>query len=397
MLHSKILSPFLSRRAMPWLAAGLAAAWALGASYLIVFHDDVLAGFVARQAAMRDAYEARIGALQDLLDRDRRDRAGTEAGLSDRVAAALEHQTELERRAAALTALERQTLSEPVATGAPPPRRDTGDDGLVLRPSETIEGPRPAIRAPPRQSAREAEMGLMRLEARLDGLQAVQGEHLVRLAARAEGEVRKLRGLISRTGLDPRRFDAPVASAGVGGPLIALEARALDGARFEAGLALVRQALGDGERLRRLAAALPLMRPIRGEATVSSPFGTRLDPFTRGLALHTGLDLKAEYGEPARATASGRVTAADFVGGYGNMVEIDHGRGLMTRFGHLARIAVRPGQRVAAGDVIGFVGSTGRSTGAHLHYETRIDGEPVDPQRFLDAGAPTVTAQLGAD
>jgi murein DD-endopeptidase MepM/ murein hydrolase activator NlpD len=69
------------------------------------------------------------------------------------------------------------------------------------------------------------------------------------------------------------------------------------------------------------------------------------------------------------------------------MVEIDHGHGVVTRFGHLARIAVRPGQRVAAGDVLGMVGSTGRSTGAHLHYETRIDGDPVDPQRFLEAGA----------
>jgi murein DD-endopeptidase MepM/ murein hydrolase activator NlpD len=75
------------------------------------------------------------------------------------------------------------------------------------------------------------------------------------------------------------------------------------------------------------------------------------------------------------------------------MVEIDHGRGLTTRFGHLARIAVHPGKRVAAGEVVGSVGSTGRSTGAHLHYETRIDGEPVDPQRFLDAGAAFATAQ----
>ncbi|MGU3665990.1 M23 family metallopeptidase [Methylobacterium sp. A49B] len=399
MLCSKIFSRVLPRRAMPWLAAGfgLALAWALGASYLIVFHDEVLAGFVARQAAMRDAYEARIVTLQDLLDRDRRARAGTEAGLSDRVSAALERQTELERRGAALTVLERRGLSDPVVTGALPSGRDAGGDGLFLRPSEEADVLRPAIRPLPRQSARDAELGLIRLEARLDGLQAAQGERLVRLAGRAEDEVRQLRSLIGRTGLDPGRFDAPVPTAGIGGPLVPLDARGLDGAGFEAGLALVRRALGDGERLRRLAAALPLRRPIRGAATVSSPFGTRLDPFTRGLALHTGLDLKAEYGETARATASGRVTAAEFAGGYGNMVEIDHGRGLTTRFGHLARIAVRPGQRVAAGDVVGFVGSTGRSTGAHLHYETRVDGEPVDPQRFLDAGAPSALAQLNAD
>jgi len=394
MHRSQILSRLRPRQATPWLAAGLALAWALGASYLIVFHDDVLAGFVARQAAMRDAYEARIGTLQDLLDRDRRAHAGAESGLVDRVTAALERQAELERRAAVLDRLGRPALPDPVATGALT-RRDA--DGLLLRPSEDSEPPPAPVRPFPRQSARQAEMGLIRLEARLDGLQAAQGEHLVRVAGRADDEVRRLRALIGRLGLDPGRFDAPAPSAGLGGPLVALDPRTLDGSGFEAGLALARRALGDGERLRRVAARLPVNRPIRGETAVSSPFGTRLDPFTRGLALHTGLDLKAEYGAPARATAPGRVAAAEFAGGYGNMVEIDHGHGLTTRFGHLARIAVRPGQRVAAGEVIGFVGSTGRSTGAHLHYETRIDGEPVDPQRFLDAGATVLTAERAGD
>jgi murein DD-endopeptidase MepM/ murein hydrolase activator NlpD len=393
----KISSPSTPRRAAPWLAGGLALAllWALGATYLIVFHDEVLAGFVARQAAMRDAYEAQLANLRDRLDRDGRDRAGIEAGLADRVTAALERQAELERRAAALAGLARQTPADPTVTGALSPRPGAGlapiDDAPDLR---FDDGAKPA-RGLPRRSALEVETGLIRLEARLDGLQAAQGERLAGLATRAGDEVRRLRGLIRRTGLDPGRFDAP--SAGVGGPLVPLDSRVLDGAGFEAGLALTRRALADGERLRRNAAGLPLGRPIRGEPLVSSPFGTRLDPFTRGLALHTGLDLKAEYGEPARATAAGRVTAAEAAGGYGNMVEIDHGNGLTTRFGHLARFAVYPGQHVAAGDTVGFVGSTGRSTGAHLHYETRIDGVPVDPQRFLTAGATRMSARLGAD
>jgi murein DD-endopeptidase MepM/ murein hydrolase activator NlpD len=397
----KIILRHLPGRRAPWLALGfgLCLAWALGTSYLIVFHDDVLAGFVARQAAMRDAYEARVAALQNLLDRDRRDRAGAETGLADRVAAALERQAELERRAAALAGLERPGLSDPTITGAlprPGAERDGSDEAPLLRPADAGVPPEGADRLPLRRSALDAETGLIRLEARLEGLQAALGERLARVATRAGEEVRRLRGMIRRTGLDLARFDAPT-SAGVGGPLVPVDSRILDGAGFEAGLASVRRALGDGARLRRLAATLPLSRPIRGESSVSSPFGTRLDPFTRGLALHTGLDLKAEYGEPARATAPGRVTAAESAGGYGNMVELDHGHGLTTRFGHLARIAVHPGQRVAVGDVIGFVGSTGRSTGAHLHYETRIDGEPVDPQRFLGAGATRATAQLGAD
>jgi len=378
------------------LAAGLALAlvWALGASYLIVFHDDVLAGFVARQTAMRDAYEARLADLQDRLDRAGRDRAGAESGLAERVAAALERQAELERRQAALAGLGTR-INDPLTTGALP-HPDEPPDGFGLRPAEAGGVPRfPAL---PRRSAIDAETGLIRLEARLDGLRAAQGERLARVVERAGDTVRRLRGLIGRTGLDPDRLDP--TTAGTGGPLVPLDARALDGTSIANGFAstldLARRTLGDGERLHRLAAALPLRRPIRGEPVVSSPFGTRLDPFTRGLALHTGLDLKAEFGEPARATAPGRVSAADYAGGYGNMVEIDHGHGVVTRFGHLARISVRPGQRVAAGDMIGSVGSTGRSTGAHLHYETRIDGEPVDPQRFLEAGV-DLAAALATD
>lgn len=258
------------RRPAPWLAAGLALAlvWALGASYLIVFHDDVLAGFVARQAALRDAYEARIGELQDRLDRDRRDRVGSEAGLAERVAAALERQAELERRTAALGDLERQALSEPSTTGALPDRSDGprsgGYDGLLLRPTEGPAPARSAIEPLPRRSAREAETGLIRLEARLDGLQAAQGERLARLSAQAGDAVRGLRGLIGRTGLDPDRFDAAVPAAGLGGPLVPLNGRALDGSGFAEGLALARRTLDDGERLRRVAATLPLARPIRG-------------------------------------------------------------------------------------------------------------------------------------
>jgi murein DD-endopeptidase MepM/ murein hydrolase activator NlpD len=95
--------------------------------------------------------------------------------------------------------------------------------------------------------------------------------------------------------------------------------------------------------------------------------------------------MKAEFGESARATAAGRVTIADYNGGYGNMVEVDHGNGLTTRYAHLSSYSVTPGQWIDAGAPVGRVGSTGRSTGSHLHYETRIDGEPVDPVRFLRA------------
>ncbi len=102
--------------------------------------------------------------------------------------------------------------------------------------------------------------------------------------------------------------------------------------------------------------------------------------------MHSGLDFRAAMGDPVRATANGKVTMAGNSGGYGRMVEIDHGNGLATRYGHLSEINVKIGDIIKIGQVIGEVGSTGRSTGPHLHYETRIDGEAVDPQRFLRAG-----------
>jgi murein DD-endopeptidase MepM/ murein hydrolase activator NlpD len=112
----------------------------------------------------------------------------------------------------------------------------------------------------------------------------------------------------------------------------------------------------------------------------------RTDPFLGSPAMHTGLDLHGETGNPVRATADGTVVAAGWSGGYGRVVDIDHHNGLLTRYGHLSAIDVRVGQSVKSGQIVGKVGSTGRSTGPHLHYETRLKGEAVDPQRFLRAG-----------
>jgi murein DD-endopeptidase MepM/ murein hydrolase activator NlpD len=119
---------------------------------------------------------------------------------------------------------------------------------------------------------------------------------------------------------------------------------------------------------------------------MNSPFGARMDPFLRGPAIHTGIDLRGHKGDPVRVTAAGKVVTASWQGGYGNMIEVDHGNGLSTRYGHLSAIDVKVGQHVAPGQTIGRIGSTGRSTGPHLHYETRVDDVAVNPQKFLRAG-----------
>ena len=103
-------------------------------------------------------------------------------------------------------------------------------------------------------------------------------------------------------------------------------------------------------------------------------------------ALHSGMDFRAPVGMPAKVTAPGKVIKAGWNGGYGRMVEVDHGNGFATRYGHLSEIVVNEGQKLAAGDIIGKVGSSGRSTGPHLHYEVRHNGDAIDPVRFLKAG-----------
>ena len=138
------------------------------------------------------------------------------------------------------------------------------------------------------------------------------------------------------------------------------------------------------------AISVPSSKPV-ATATYTSGYGVRSDPFRGAAAMHAGIDLAAPTGTPIYATADGMVDRAEWSGGYGNLVEINHGKGLQTRFGHLSRILVHPGDRVKRGQVIALMGSTGRSTGSHLHYEVRIDGHAVNPVPFLPS-ADYVTA-----
>ena len=131
------------------------------------------------------------------------------------------------------------------------------------------------------------------------------------------------------------------------------------------------------------AIAIPSEKPVR-TAEFTSGYGTRTDPFRGGAARHQGIDLAAPVGTPIYATAEGTVSEAGYNrGGYGNLIKLDHGRGIETPYGHLSRVMVSPRQRLVRGQLIGRMGSTGRSTGSHLHYEVRIDGRAVNPIPFM--------------
>jgi murein DD-endopeptidase MepM/ murein hydrolase activator NlpD len=415
--------------------------WALAATIYLAFRDDVVGSVLQRQQQWRYAYEDRIAALRAQMDRVTSRQLVDQDGFEGKVQELMARQAQLETRQAVVNALMTQATaslapknaaSRPVAAtpadpigakfaashaaalprgaaayaGAESPESLAGlptlrgsgaaSDGPFqpLPPSsqKRAGGPLPFDPALPgpdngQRAALESGRRIGQLERSLDGFATRQEASLAAVEGTARAETLRLKGLVAELGLDDRRF-RPRTPAGAsdmaneGGPFVPVPLDAEDGS-FSAALERLQRSVQDAERMRQVVASIPLARPLPGDPEVTSTFGTRIDPFTRGVALHTGIDLRDEYGAAVRATAPGVITSADWKGGYGNMVEVDHGHGLATRYGHLSSISVAEGEHVEAGTVVGRLGSTGRSTGPHLHYETRVDGEAVDPVRFL--------------
>lgn len=200
--------------------------------------------------------------------------------------------------------------------------------------------------------------------------------------------LRTLDRLLAKTGIDLQRLVASAGagaselSEGEGGPLVPALGRG-------SSRAVERQSMAELDRLRRMESvllAMPLAAPM-AEYKLNSGFGYRRDPFRRRGAIHTGLDFGGPRNAPILATAPGTVIEAGRSGAYGIMVVVDHGMGIETRYAHLSRALVRVGDKVPAGKVVGLMGRTGRATGPHLHYEIRVDGRPLNPKPFIEAGA----------
>jgi murein DD-endopeptidase MepM/ murein hydrolase activator NlpD len=205
----------------------------------------------------------------------------------------------------------------------------------------------------------------------------------------AKNRADRLKLAFRLAGLDPATYAG--ADGALGGPLIEGKdpralAAVLDVDEDFAGR--LQHAVADLSDMQSLAAseqAIPLARPTVGTRETSG-FGVRDDPFTGRPAYHPGQDFAGAYGSPIYVTAPGVVSFAGVRSGYGNTIEIDHGHGFKTRYGHLSAIAVSVGQQVTVGQRIGAMGSTGRSTGTHLHYEVWVNGRPQNPLRFVKAG-----------
>lgn len=381
-----------------WTVVGtllIMAGWSIVTATYFAFHDEVIAGLVARQADLQIAYEDRLAEMRSRVDRIITRQLVNSEQVGEKLDLVLRRQSVLEKRASALEhrAGALSSLSEPSTTGStkagvryssatddtPIPRKRSRSRGSSDR--HTSLDPRLPAAALPSSAKPDVDRKLARLESALDRIEQRQAVSLKQLEESYENKVKKVRSALAEIGVGP----AKRAEAGVGGPYVPVKASA-NTDDFERQVHRILFARTQLERLNKTLAIMPIRRPVSGAVDVSSTFGMRDDPFLRRPAFHTGIDFRGDTGDAVRATGNGVIVSAGWSGGYGRMVEINHGHGLITRYGHLSKITVQVGQMVKIGQVVGKIGSTGRSTGPHLHYETRVDGDAVDPRRFLRAG-----------
>jgi murein DD-endopeptidase MepM/ murein hydrolase activator NlpD len=389
-----------------WIVVGTVVVlgmWSAATATYFAFRDDVLTRLIARQAEMQYAYEDRIAELRSKVDRTTSRQLLDQEQFDQKLDQIMKRQTALESRATALGAIpdtaatgsiRPQTRTgaaeQPAATGTPKPS-PISDTVIFVAPPDRearLESRAPVTaKAQPNQFAKVQGFDnvLVRLQTSLDSVERRQMAALSAAEDGMESRVRRMRGVFTDLGLDMAQLEAATPRAGVGGPFVPVKLPA-DPTPFDRQLYRINTTRAQIERLNRTLALVPYRKPVIGEVEFTSGFGVRSDPFLGRPAMHTGLDFRAQMGDPVRATANGKVASSGWAGGYGRMVEIDHGNGLSTRYGHLSEINVKVGDIIKIGQVIGAVGSTGRSTGPHLHYETRIDGDAVDPQKFLRAG-----------
>ena len=380
-----------------WIVVGtlvVMAVWSVATGTYFAFSEAVLTRLIGRQAEMQFAYEDRIAELRAQVDRITSRQLLDQEQFEQKLSALLQRQATLEQRTSALGGDVSTTGSIRPARNALPaekPVKTSPINDTVIFSAPPDREARLESRELPASMTRIASRGdtggldgiLGRMSAALDKVEHRQTAALTDLEERVDTRARRMRSVLSDLGVDPAKTPA---GAGFGGPFVPSKPPRAGASAFERQLYRINVARAEINQYSYTLVAVPVRKPVGGEVDMSSPFGMRLDPFLGRPAVHTGIDLRGETGEPVHATATGKVSIAGREGGYGNMVEVNHGNGLATRYGHLSQIDVKVGQTVRIGEIIGRIGSTGRSTGPHLHYETRINGEAVDPQKFLRAG-----------
>lgn len=390
----------------PWMAAlavcvvGLFSIGYLLATSYLVLRDDLIGATMARQARMQYDYEDRIAALRAQVDRVTSRQLLDQQVVEQKVDKLIEQQQQLSSRGGKLNALmdraESSGLTDKGAhddANAPASKNEHAQLTAPKAIEKLLAGGKTSDVAPdnstlayvpaPETVADRADRVFSKVTLSLKHIEQDQLTRIRNLTADASDTANQIQSIMHNVGV---KVPDAVASTededgGVGGPYVAPE----NVDQFEQSMADLDTALTRLETVRGAAESLPFRNPAPGKL-ITSPFGNRKDPFFGTLALHTGTDFHFSPGEKIKATAPGKVVSAGWTGGYGNMVEIDHGDGISTRYGHMEQVLVKAGDKIGMGDVIGLAGSTGRSTGTHLHYEVRENGHPVDPMYFINAG-----------
>jgi murein DD-endopeptidase MepM/ murein hydrolase activator NlpD len=392
----------------PWMAAfavclvGIFSIGYLLATSYLVLRDDLIGATMARQARMQYDYEDRIAALRAQVDRVTSRQLLDQQVVEEKVDKLIEQQQQLSSRNGKLsTLLDRAENSGLTDKSAHPDANIAApkNEHAQLTSPKAIEklllGGKPADATPdnstlayvpaPETMADRADRVFSKVTLSLKHIEQDQLSRIRNLTADASETASEIQSIMQNVGVKvPTEVAASTAGdadGGIGGPYVPPE----NVDQFEQSMADLDTALTHLETVRGAAESLPFRNPAPGKL-ITSPFGNRKDPFFGTLALHTGTDFHFSPGEKIKATAPGKVVSAGWTGGYGNMVEIDHGDGISTRYGHMEQVLVKVGDKVATGDAIGLAGSTGRSTGTHLHYEVRENGHPIDPMYFINAG-----------
>jgi len=393
-----------------WVVVGTLVAmavWSIGTGTYFAFTDAVLTRLIGRQAEMQFSYEDRIAELRSQVDRITSRQLLDQEQFEQKLNALMQRQATLESRTSALSgdlattgAIRPARLAPAGEAPANRPIRPSqiNDTVIFVAPpdrearlqSRELAGS--ATRLANRSSASGMDGILARVSIALDKVENRQTAALTDMEEQIDTKARRMRSVLSDLGVD---IGKTPANAAMGGPFVPAKPPQSGASAFERQLYRINIARAQVNQYNYTLTSVPVRKPVFGEVDMSSPFGMRMDPFMKGPAIHTGIDLRGDKGDPVRVTANGTVTIAGWNGGYGNMVEVEHGNGLATRYGHMSEIDVKVGQPVRIGQTIGKIGSTGRSTGPHLHYETRIDGEAVDPQKFLRAGLRLGSGVLG--
>ena len=363
----------------PWLQITLCAmfvgaiVWIAGASINVATSNKTIAAKDRHANELTAAYEQRLEELRNTIDSMNDKLMVNQDAYMAKVRELEEIQHELE---------ERHHLLKKVMKG--------GDISKSTVPPKPVPKKRSSLDADDPKSHAEAQQPIDDMRHRIAVLEDRQRDLLDAVERNRSRQAEAIERTIKKLGLRPSSILSKTKvnsqNSAMGGPFIAFNPLISQDRSLKVQLKRINRYLNKIAKYQTAVSAMPIARPLPRRRRITSGYGVRTDPIKKVAAMHSGIDFRAPQGASVRSTAAGRVVRAGTHAGYGNLVVVRHNHGISTRYAHLSRIDVKVGQQVGVNQKLGQVGSTGRSTGPHLHYEIRIFGKAIDPRRIWRAG-----------